>query len=148
MPSTHLNLNYHLVFSTKDRVPFIAPEWRPRLHAFLGGAVRTINASLMEAGGVADHIHLLIGLRATHRLADVLREIKATSSKWVHDEIGLAAFSWQEGYGAFTVSPTQIEAVRGYIKNQEAHHRRNTFQAEYLSLLKMSSTEYDERFLW
>ena len=148
MPSTHLSLHYHLVFSTKERRPFINQEWRGRLHAFLGGEVRTLNGVPTEIGGVDDHVHLLIGLRATHCLADVLRDIKAGSSKWVHDEIGLETFSWQEGYGAFTVSPTQIEGVRKYIQNQETHHEQKGFQEEYLEFLKLGGVEYDERYLW
>lgn len=148
MPSTHLSLYYHVIFCTKERSPFLNSEWRARLHAFLGGEVRTLGGHATEVGGTADHVHLLIGLRATHCLADVVREIKAVSSKWVHNEIGLAAFSWQEGYGAFTVSPAQIDAVRKYVKNQEEHHQRKTFQAEYLEFLKLGRVEYDERYLW
>jgi len=148
MPSTHVSLHYHLIFSTKERYPFIADKWRGRLHAFLGGEVRTLNGHPTEIGGVSDHVHLLIGLRATHCLADVLRDIKAGSSKWVHDEVGLAAFSWQEGYGAFTVSPTQVDSVRKYIQNQEIHHRQKSFQEEYLEFLKLGGVEYDERYLW
>src|SRR5438067_9417105 len=87
MPSTHLSLHYHLVFSTKDRCPTIAPPWRERLHAFLGGVVKQIDGVPEGVGGVADHVHLLIGLGAIHRLAGVMREIKSVSSRWVHDEI-------------------------------------------------------------
>lgn len=148
MPSTHVSLHYHLIFSTKERYPLIAPEWRGRLHAFLGGEVRTLKGHPTEIGGMADHVHLLIGLRATHCLADVMRDVKAGSSKWVHDEIGLAAFNWQEGYGAFTVGPTQIDSVRRYIQNQEIHHQHTSFQQEYLEFLKLGGVEYDERYLW
>ena len=90
----------------------------------------------------------MIGLRATHCLANVLRDIKAGSSKWIHSEIGLPAFSWQEGYGAFTVSPTQVDAVRKYIQNQEIHHQHKTYQEEYLEFLRLGGVEYDERYLW
>jgi hypothetical protein len=99
-------------------------------------------------GGVEDHVHLLVGLRATHRLADVLREIKASSSKWVHEELKKPLFSWQEGYGAFTVGASQIAAVKNYIANQEEHHRKKTFQEEYLEFLIQSGAEYDEKYLW
>lgn len=101
-----------------------------------------------SAGWVADHVHLLIGLRATARLADVVRDLKAVSSRWVHDEIRERAFAWQEGYGAFTVSASQREAVREYIARQEEHHRKRTFQEEYVELLQRSGVEYDERYLW
>ncbi len=105
MPSTHLSLHVHVVFSTKERRTLIGEDWRERLHAFLGGAVRTAGCVPDAIGGTSDHIHCLMGLRATHRLSDVVRDIKQTSSEWVHKTIGLAVFSWQEGYGAFSVSP-------------------------------------------
>jgi REP element-mobilizing transposase RayT len=129
MPSTHLALHVHVVFSTKDRMPLITPEWRGRLHAFLGGVVKNLEATPEAVGGVADHVHLLVGLRATHALAEVIRSVKAVSSKWVHEEIGLKKFAWQEGYGAFSVSPSQCEAVRQYIAGQEEHHRNSASNA-------------------
>jgi len=148
MPSTHLSLHYHLVFSTKDRVGTISPEWRPRLHAFLGGVVNQLEGVPEKIGGVSDHVHLLIGLKASHRLADVLREIKSVSSRWVHEEIGLRPFSWQEGYGAFTVCSTQLGAVNDYITRQEENHRTQSFQDEYREFLERAAVKYDERFLW
>ncbi len=104
MSSTHLSLHYHIVFGTKNHEPMIQPAWRAKLHVYLGGIIRTAGGVPESIDGVSDHVHLLIGLRATHRLADVLRELKAVSSGWVHDEIGMRGFAWQEGYGAFTVS--------------------------------------------
>jgi putative transposase len=148
MPSTHLSLHYHLVFSTKDRVAMLNRNWCGRLHAYLGGIVRDLGGVAEKIGGVEDHVHLLIGLRAIHRLADVLREIKSSSSRWVHEEIKRPFFSWQEGYGAFTVSTSQIESVTGYIARQEDHHRRKTFQEEYVELLRQSGLNYDEKYLW
>jgi putative transposase len=136
MPSTHLSLHYHFVFSTKDRRPIIATDWRQRLHAYLGGAVKAINGIPEIIGGTNDHVHALVGLRATHRLADVLREIKDTSSQWVHETLGVRDFAWQEGYGAFTVSVSQLATVKEYIANQEAHHRTKSFQEEYIEFLK------------
>ncbi|MEO6750743.1 MAG: IS200/IS605 family transposase [Chthoniobacteraceae bacterium] len=148
MPSTHLSLHYHIVFSTKDRAPLIADVWRERLHAYIGGIVRNVNGAAEAVGGVADHVHLLIGLRATHCLADVVRDIKAVSSRWVHEEMGVTRFAWQEGYGAFTVSATHCDSVREYIARQEEHHRTRTFQEEYLEFLQRGGVEYDERYLW
>src|SRR5438034_8491181 len=145
MPSTHLSLHYHIVFGTKNHEPIIQPPWRGKLHAYLGGIIRTANGIAVSIGGVADHVHLLVGLRATHCLADVLRELKSVSSGWMHDEIGLHAFTWQEGYGAFTVSASQCNAVRRYIEQQEEHHRTRTFREEYLELLRRSGVEFDER---
>lgn len=147
MPSTHLSLHYHIVFGTKDHEPLIQPGWRGKLHAYLGGIIRTAGGIAECVGGVSDHVHLLIGLRATHRLADVLRELKAVSSGWVHDEIGVREFAWQEGYGAFTVSASQREAVRRYIEQQEAHHRTCAFREEYLELLRRSDVKFDEGYV-
>ena len=135
MPATHLSLHYHLIFSTKERRAFIDKPWRERLHAYLGGAIRTAGGVPEAVGGVSDHVHLLVGLRATHRLADVLRDIKSASSDWVHQEIKQAVFSWQEGYGAFTVSASQLGTVKKYIADQEKHHRKKTFQEEYREFL-------------
>ena len=148
MPQTHLSLHYHIVFHTKDNRPTINAEWRDRLHGFVGGCTKTAGGVPIAIGGTADHVHLLVGLKATHRLADVVKDIKVASSKWVHDEIGSLLFAWQKGYGAFTVSPTQLEGVRGYVLNQEEHHRKRPFKEEYLDLLKTAGVDYDEKFMW
>ena len=148
MPSTHLSLHYHLVFSTKNRLPLITKEWRAELHAYMGGIVKGLDGVPLAVGGIEDHAHLLVGLRATHRLDYVLRDIKADSSAWVHKVVGRKLFEWQAGYLGLTVSPSQIEAVRKYVLNQEQHHRRKTFQEEYLELLKLSGIEFDPKFLW
>lgn len=104
--------------------------------------VRTLDGIALEVGGTADHVHLLVRLRATHRLADVLREIKSESSRWVHDTIGAHLFAWQ------TVGLSVLERIRRYIANQEAHHRTVTFKEEYVRLLEEHGVEYDERYLW
>jgi REP element-mobilizing transposase RayT len=148
VPSTHLSLHYHIVFSTKDRVRSIRPEWCAQLHAYLGGIVRNIGGVPESIGGVDDHVHLLLGLRATHCLADVVRDIKANSSHWVHEDAGDATFAWQEGYGAFTVSAQLTGTVCEYIGKQEDHHRVRSFQEEYVEFLKRGMVEYDERYLW
>jgi putative transposase len=148
MPSTHLSLHYHLVFSTKNRLPMITKDWRASLHAYLGGIVKGINGVPLAIGGIEDHVHLLVGLRATHRLDYVLRDIKADSSLWVHEVVGRKHFEWQAGYLGVTVSPFQIERVKNYVLNQEEHHRRQSFQEEYLEMLKFSAIEYDERYVW
>jgi len=148
MSSTHLSLHCHVIFGTKHQRPLIAAEWRSRLHAFLGGSIRTLEAVPVAVGGVADHVHLLIGLRATHRLADLLRDVKRASSAWVHETIRDRQFSWQDGYGAFSVSASVLEKVKRYIANQEQHHRKKSFQEEYVEFLKSSGVEYDEHYLW
>jgi putative transposase len=148
MPQTHLSLHYHLVFHTKGNRPSIRTEWRERLHAFLGGCIKTAGGIAIAIGGTADHVHLLIGLKATHRLADVIKDIKVASSKWVHTEIGDLKFGWQNGYGAFTVSTSQLERVQKYVLNQEEHHRKRTVKEEYVELLRLAGVEYDAKYLW
>lgn len=148
MPSTHTSFHYHLVFSTKGRTPHILPAWSERLHAFLGGIVKGLHGVPEAIGGVADHVHLLISIRPTHCVADVMREIKCVSSRWVHDEIGDRTFEWQEGYGGFTVGAPQCPAVRDYIVRQVEHHHKQTYQEEYLEFLQRGGVEYDDRYLW
>lgn len=99
-------------------------------------------------GGMGDHIHIAAGLRATHCVADVVREIKGESSRWIHEELRLARFSWQEGYGPFTFAAPDLQAVRAYVLNQEEHHRVKTFQEEYVAMLQRAMVEHDERYLW
>ncbi len=147
MPSTHVSLHYHLIWSTKIRQPMIREAWQERLHAFLGGAVRTVGGVPLAVGGMCDHVHLLIGLRATHTLSEVVRDIKHSSSQWVHETLKEHGFAWQDGYGAFTVSASQIATVKEYIGRQVEHHRKLTFQDEYRSFLQQSGVDYDERFL-
>ena len=148
MPSTHINLHIHIVFSTKDRMPSIAEDWRARLHAYLGGIVRGLGATPVAIGGTADHVHLLIGLKSSHRLDYLVRDVKADSSEWIHREIGKRLFACQKGYGAFAVSPTNMERVRSYVEKQEDHHKRLTYEEEYVELLRSSGIEYDEQYLW
>ena len=147
MPSTHTNLHYHFVFATKDHIPLIRAEWRSRLHAYVGGIIKNLEGMPLAVGGIQDHIHILVGLKPSHRVDYVLRDIKADSSAFVRREID-SKFSWQKGYGAFCVSPSGIEAVRSYVLNQEAHHKSRTFKDEYMELLQKCNTLYDERFLW
>src|SRR5262245_58709817 len=147
MPTTHVSLHYHIVFSTKGRRRTIAEPWRGELHAYLGGVVREVGAIARSIGGPGDHVHLLLGLKATHTLAEVVQQIKRGSSAWVHRH-GVTKFAWQEGYGAFTVSPSQVTKVQRYIANQIEHHHEKTFEEEYLDLLRLSGVEYDEKYLW
>ncbi len=148
MSSTHLSLYYHLVFSTKGRHTWIKETWRERLQAYVGGIVRELGGVAETIGGTEDHVHILASLRATHCLADLLREVKSSSSAWIHNEIGNRLFAWQDGYGAFTVSSWDLEGLRKYIKGQKEHHKKVTFQEEYLRLLSQSGIDFDERYLW
>jgi putative transposase len=147
MSSTYLSLHYHLVFGTKNREPVIAPAWRARLHEYLGGTISGLGGFPQGVGGVDDHVHLLIGLKATHTLADVLRELKKASSVWVHEQIGIRSFAWQEGYAAFTVGATARPAVREYIDNQEEHHRAKSYREELIEMLERVGIEHDPKYL-
>lgn len=147
MGSTFLSLHYHLVFSTKTREPIIADEWRDRIHEYLGGTIRGLGGQPEGVGGVSDHVHLLVGLRATHCLADVMRELKKASSVWVHQYIGLPTFAWQEGYAAFTVSAPSCPAVQRYIAHQEEHHREQSYVEELIWMLNQAGVEYDPKYL-
>jgi putative transposase len=147
MGSTYLSLHYHLVFGTKNREPLIASEWRSRLHEYLGGTISGLGGFPQGIGGMADHVHILLGLKATHCLADVLRELKKASSMWVHETMNLPSFAWQEGYAAFTVSATARESVRNYVANQEEHHCQKSFREELITMFNKAGIEYDLKYL-
>lgn len=147
MPSTHSSLQYHIVFSTKERYPYVAKEWRGQLHQYMGGCVRTLGGVSLRVGGTEDHVHLLLGAKPAHAPADLVREIKKATTGWVHASFD-RKFAWQEGYGAFTVSRSIVDSVARYIDTQEEHHRKRTFQEEYLAFLEELGVEYDPKYLW
>ena len=146
MGSTFFSLHYHFVFSTKGRRPLIHAEWRPRMHSYLGGIIRGMNGVAEIVGGVDDHVHLLASLRPVHRIADVMRDMKKDSTNWVKENFE-QRFAWQEGYAAFTVSPSATNSVRDYIANQEAHHRKYSFVDELKELLEKAGITYEEKYL-
>jgi putative transposase len=149
MGHTFTNLLTHITFSTKERVPCIKGDVGPKLFAYMGGILREKGATPLLVNGPADHVHLLMILPPTQSLSDVMRVLKTNSSKWVHETWpDRAAFGWQEGYGAFAVSESMRAALLEYIRNQEQHHRKMTFQEEFVSLLKKHGIEYDERYIW
>jgi putative transposase len=148
MPGTHTNLIYHLVFSTKSRVPMITPALTGDLYRYLGGIVRGEGGVLLDVGGMPDHIHLLVKLRPTLALADLLRLLKTNSSKWANENrASIRKFAWQDGYAAFTVGESQLARVARYIRQQEQHHKRTHFRDELRELLQRHGVEFDERFL-
>ncbi|MCE9565380.1 MAG: IS200/IS605 family transposase [Planctomycetes bacterium] len=142
-------LHYHLVFSTKHRLPRITAQMQPRLGEYLGGIVRDHGGIPIQIGGVDDHVHLLVTLRQEPALKDVLREIKSGSSGWVHETFPDANdFWWQTGYGAFTVSHSNIDDVKRYIANQAEHHKKMSFQDELRALFRKHGIDFDETYLW
>ena len=149
MAHTFTNLLCHVIFSTKDRLPQIDADLRPRLMAYLGGIVRELHAAPLIANGPDDHVHLLVGLPATLAVADLVRVVKANAWRWVHEQWpARKAFAWQTGYGAFSVSQSSAEAVRQYIAGQEEHHRHVSFQEEFVAFLKRHGIAYDDRYIW
>ena len=148
MSQSYTNLLYHLIFSTKDRRPIITLDYRPRLYDYIGGIIRGLGGIPLGIGGVADHVHVLAKLRPERALSDVLRDLKANASGWMHDVFPEAQdFGWQRRYGAFTVSQSNLIGVQRYIASQEQHHQRVSFRDEFIQFLKANGIEYDERYL-
>jgi REP element-mobilizing transposase RayT len=149
MPNSHTSLHYHVIFATKGRQPLIGPDWRERLFMYIGGIARDLPGSLLAAGAMPDHVHLLLGLHPTVAVSNAMRDIKAGSSKWIHETFANKRhFAWQDGYGAFAVSYSQLEGVRLYIANQEEHHRGQTFEQEFAAFLQRHQIPYDPRYIW
>lgn len=148
MSSSYCNLLYHIVFSTKEREPWLTAAIRPRVHQYLGGAIRIENGIALIINGTADHVHILAKLRQDKAISKLVGEVKANSSGWIARTFRHAAgFAWQEGYGAFTVSESQAPKVRHYIERQEEHHRSVSFLEELKVLLKAHGLPFDERYL-
>ncbi len=148
-PMSYISSYFHCVFSTKERRRLITPPLRDRLQPFLGGIARQNQMKAVEIGGVEDHVHILLSLPATMAISKALQLIKGGSSKWIHETFPEhRLFAWQEEYGAFSVSMLQLDKTIEYIRGQEMHHRKMTFQEEFLALLKKHRIEYDERYLW
>jgi REP element-mobilizing transposase RayT len=149
MPQSLALVIVHIIFSTRDRAPFLDHPVRHDLHAYLAVRARDVGCECYCVGGVADHVHLAIRLSRTVTVAKLIEELKTSSSKWLKTQAPkLKAFSWQTGYGAFSVGPTDLPALRKYIADQEAHHRKSSFQDEFRVLLKKYGVEHDERYMW
>jgi putative transposase len=147
--NTYTSLHYHVIFSTKNREPWIAPDIEQRIWRFIGGIARGHDMTALQVGGVEDHIHALVTAPPTIAPAQIAQVLKGVSSKWIHEEFpSLKNFGWQDGYGAFTVSKSIIPEVIKYIQDQREHHRNKTFKEEYLQFLKANGIDYDERYLW
>jgi putative transposase len=140
----------HLVFSTKERYPFLADETvRHDMHSYLAKILKANHCPTLLVGGVSDHVHSLFVLSKNHSIASIVWAIKRSSSNWVKTQgASLRKFHWQEGYGAFSVSQSDVERVQRYILNQETHHKRKTFQDEFRQFLKKYEIDYDERYVW
>jgi len=147
--SSFTRLSFHIVYATKFRHPSITKDVRDRLYEYIGGTIRAKQGHLIEIGGAADHVHILAQLSASLAVADVVRDIKANSSRWMNDlPEPKRPFVWQIGYSAFTVSYSQIPQVRDYIQNQEEHHKTRTFQDEYIDFLIRNGIEFRPEYLF
>jgi putative transposase len=147
MPKSLSRIIVHLVFSTKNREPFITDPYREETFKYLGGALNDLQCPNIWTGGVADHVHSLFVLSRTLSVSNVVEELKKESSKWAKKTIH-PAFYWQNGYGAFSVSASNVDQVKKYIENQEQHHRTVSFQDEFRELLRRHEIEWDERYVW
>jgi len=149
MASSHRIHFFHLIWSTKGRQNFILPKMEDRLYSYMGGIIRKSGGTLLEIGGIANHVHLLVELSNLDRFTSLIRNTKASSSSWLKQEFPECRyFAWQDGYGSYSVSYSQIEKVRCYIKQQKDHHNDQTFEQEYLKFLKMCNAQYDERYVF
>mgnify|MGYP003673541025 CR=1 FL=1 len=147
--STFTNLLFHIVYSTKYRKRTIRPEWQDELYGYVGGIVRDQKGTLLKIGGVEDHVHLLAKLSPTIAVSDVLRKIKSNSSKWINERPDVSrTFEWQSGYAAFSVSESQSPSVSDYIGSQAEHHRKMTFEEEFLAILRKHNIEFDKRYVF
>ncbi len=149
MANTYSQIYYHIVFSTKNRIDRIKPEIEDRVWAYIGGIARKHKITPIQFGGIDDHVHGLVGSPPIYSPSQVAKYLKGDSSKWIHSEFqDMQDFAWQDGYGVFTVSKSEIDRVVKYIQNQRVHHAKQTFEDEYVSLLRLHGIEYDERFLF
>jgi putative transposase len=149
MPQSFACVYLHIVFSTKHRLPQIDKEFAPQLYSYMGGILRRHQCSLIRAGGMPGHVHLLVSLCRVEAIKGILQAVKGSSSLWVHQNFReRQAFAWQAGYGAFGVSYSQRESVIHYIDHQEEHHATQSFQDEFRALLRLHDLEWDERYVW
>lgn len=142
--------NYiHIVFSTKHREALIYPPHEGELHAYIGGTCKELECPVLIVGGYTDHVHILCMLSKKIALMTLVQKVKASSSKWMKArDKSLEHFFWQDGYGAFSVNPSEVEVVVNYIKNQHQHHQKKNFKEEYIAFLKKYDVTFDERYVW
>ena len=149
MAHTFAHILVHVVFSTKQRRPVLQSAFRDRLFAYMGGILRDLGAKPLMINGTSDHVHMLFSLPSTKSIAETMQLVKGRSTRWIHEQDDRSrSFAWQTGYASFSVSHSNLTAVRRYIADQEEHHRRVSFEDEFVSLLKKNEMEFDERYLW
>jgi len=147
MSHTCGNILLHFIFSTHERCPLIKPDVSGDLHAYIGGIIREMDGTPLIVNGANDHVHILARIRPVYSAAEIMRVVKANSSKWVRGKWS-SSFRWQTGFGVFSVSESNVAEVIKYIAGQEEHHRRQSFRDEFLAFLKKNKVPYDERYIW
>lgn len=145
--STFYKLHYHIIFGTRERRAILNAKIRPRLWAYMAGTVSGLGGVPRIIGGWIDHVHMLIDLKPSLNLADLVREVKKASTPWLRDVAGITNFSWQDGYAAFTAGNRDLEIIQQYVEQQEKHHRLKTFQEELARLLEEAGVEFDPKYL-
>lgn len=149
MPNTYTQIHLQFVFAVKYRKAMIQSTWKEELHKYITGIVQAHNHKLLAINSMPDHIHILVGMRPTQSISDLMQDIKSNSSKWINEKgFSESKFYWQEGYGAFSYSLSHVQNVINYILNQEEHHRKKSFQEEYIEFLELFEVEYDARFVF
>ena len=149
MAQTLVSLMVHVIFSTKTREPLITPQIEPELFAYMGGILKNNESRLLDAGGTADHVHLLISQSKNRALSSLMKDVKKDSSSWIKSKgRQFRNFHWQDGYGGFSIGWSDVPGLRDYIESQKEHHRKRSFQEELIHFLDEYRIEYDERYLW
>lgn len=149
MPQSLANIYIHLIFSTKDRFKLLTDDFRPSLHSYFGQVGKTIDCPIILVNSVEDHVHILHRLSRTTTVAKAVEEFKKSTSKWLKSQSAtLANFSWQGGYGAFSVSESSLDSVKAYIADQREHHRTKSFKDEFREFLTKNNLSFDEQYLW
>ena len=149
MANTYTQIHIQFIFAVKYRDGVIRSSWKDELYKYITGIAKNNNHKLICINGTSDHIHILVGLRPTQSISDLLQDIKGNSSKWINEKkFTKTKFEWQEGYGAFSYGKSQVKDVITYIENQEQRHQKKTFKEEYLDFLKKFEIDYDEKYIF
>lgn len=149
MANTYTQIHIHFVFAVKFRNGIIQSRWKDNLYKYITGIVQNNNHKLLAINGMSDHFHILIGIRPSQSISDLMKDVKQGSSLWINEnKLTNGRFEWQEGYEAFSYSKSQVNTVIEYIKNQEIHHKKRTFREEYIEFLEKFEIEYDEKFVF
>ena len=149
MANTYTQIHLHLIFAVKYRTGIIEDKWKDELYKYITGIIQSNNHKLLIINGMPDHIHILIGIRPNQSVSELLQDIKGSSSKWINEKgFVKGKFEWQEGFGAFSYSKSQIKDVIKYIENQEEHHKKRTFREEYLAFLDAFEVAYNEKYIF